>query len=127
MDLYEKVACRLLGMEQDFCRDRLAAHGLTVLVPDAADLAIFEELCRGVVSDALRVAHTGVIALLVDREAPGVILGCTEVELLIGPQDSAVHEPAVQAAGRAAPRDGSASMATARGALRPAGPRSRCG
>jgi amino-acid racemase len=82
-------------MEQDFYRDRLAAHGLTVLVPDADDRAlvhrvIYDELCLGVVSDASRGAYRDVIARLVGRGAQGVILGCTEIELLVGPEDSAV-------------------------------------
>jgi aspartate racemase len=82
-------------MEQDFYRDRLAAAGLTVLVPDADDRAlvhrvIFEELCVGVVSDVSRAAYRDVIGRLIDRGAEGVILGCTEIELLIGAQDSPV-------------------------------------
>ncbi|MGC9671174.1 aspartate/glutamate racemase family protein [Planosporangium sp. 12N6] len=82
-------------MEQDFYTDRLAAHGLTVVVPEEADRelvhrVIFEELCRGVVDDASRAAYRDVISRLVDRGAQGVILGCTEIELLIGADDSPV-------------------------------------
>jgi aspartate racemase len=82
-------------MEQDFYRDRLAAHGLTVLVPDDADRAlvhtvIYDELCRGVVDPASRVAYQGVIERLVAAGAQGVILGCTEIELLISAADSPV-------------------------------------
>jgi aspartate racemase len=82
-------------MEQSFLRDRLTAHGLEVVVPDAAGRAlvhrvIYEELCRGVVDDTSRRRVGDVIADLVADGADGVILGCTEIELLIGPDDSAV-------------------------------------
>jgi aspartate racemase len=82
-------------MEQDFYTDRLASHGLTVLTPEADDRSlvhrvIFDELCRGVVSDSSRTAYRAVISRLVQRGAQGVILGCTEIELLIGQQDSDV-------------------------------------
>jgi aspartate racemase len=80
-------------MEQDFYRDRLAAGGLEVLVPDADDRAlvhrvIYEELCRGVVSETSRAAYVEVIGRLCSAGAEGVVLGCTEIELLIGPEHS---------------------------------------
>ena len=83
-------------MEQAFYRDRLAQrHGLEVLVPGEADRAlvhriIYDELIAGVVSEPSRAAYRAVIARLVDRGAEAVILGCTEIMLLIGPEDSAV-------------------------------------
>jgi aspartate racemase len=82
-------------MEQDFYRDRLGGHGLRVLVPDAADRAevhrvIYEELCLGVVREGSRQAYRQVIDRLVAAGAEGVVLGCTEIELLIGPADSPV-------------------------------------
>ncbi|MFB8237038.1 aspartate/glutamate racemase family protein [Kitasatospora purpeofusca] len=82
-------------MEQDFYRDRLASHGLDVLVPDPAGRAlvhrvIYEELCLGVVREESRAEYRRVIAELVAEGAEGVILGCTEIELLVGPGDSAV-------------------------------------
>jgi aspartate racemase len=82
-------------MTETFYTDRLAAHGLDVVVPDAADRAlvhrvIYDELCRGVVTDASRAAYRDVIGRLAARGARGVILGCTEIELLIGPADSPV-------------------------------------
>lgn len=82
-------------MEQDFYRDRLASHGLTVLVPEAADRAlvhavIYDELCRGVVREGSRAAYVEVIDRLVTRGARGVVLGCTEIELLVRQQDSPV-------------------------------------
>ena len=82
-------------MEQDFYRDRLASHGLTVLVPSAEDRAqvhrvIYEELCLGEVREASRQAYQKVIGRLEHAGAEGVILGCTEIELLIRPQDSPI-------------------------------------
>ena len=79
-------------MEQDFYRDRLAGHGLRVLVPDAADRAevhrvIYDELCRGVILEESRQVYREVIDRLVAAGAEGIILGCTEIELLIDPAD----------------------------------------
>jgi aspartate racemase len=80
-------------MEQDFYKDRVAAHGLTVILPDADQRAvihrvIYDELVVGIVSDASREQYVDIIASLEQRGAEGVILGCTEIELLIGEHDS---------------------------------------
>ena len=82
-------------MEQAFYRDRLAGHGLQVLVPDAPDRAevhrvIYEELCLGVVREESRRTYRQVVDRLVARGAQGIVLGCTEIELLIGASDSPV-------------------------------------
>lgn len=82
-------------MEQDFMRQRLERQGLTVLVPDAAERAqvhriIYEELCAGVVSQASRRIYQQVIAALAARGAEAVVLGCTEISLLIQPEHSAL-------------------------------------
>jgi len=79
-------------MSQDFYRARLESHGLTVLVPSTEDQAmvhrvIYDELCLGVVRDESRAAYVDVVGRLVQRGAEGVILGCTEIEMLIGPDD----------------------------------------
>jgi aspartate racemase len=79
-------------MEQPFLTDRLAARGLHVLVPDPVDRAmvhrvIYEELCLGTVREESRAAFQAVIERLVAEGAEGVILGCTELELLIGQDD----------------------------------------
>lgn len=79
-------------MEQPFYRERVAAAGIEVLVPGADDRAvvhrvIYEELVRGIVRDESREALRGVIWTLAGAGARGVILGCTELELLIGPDD----------------------------------------
>jgi aspartate racemase len=83
-------------MEQDFYKGRLAReHGLDVLVPDAADRAvvhriIYEELVQGRILEASREAYRGVIANLVAAGAEAIILGCTEIMLLVGAEDSPV-------------------------------------
>jgi aspartate racemase len=83
-------------MEQAFYRDRLRErHGLTVLVPDEPERelvhrVIYEELVLGKLVDASRAAYRRVMAGLVDRGAQGIVLGCTEIPLLIGPEDAAV-------------------------------------
>lgn len=82
-------------MEQDFYRGRMAEHGVTALVPDEQDRTlvhrvIYDELVRGIVSDASRQAYREVIARLVADGAEGVILGCTEIELLVTQDDSPV-------------------------------------
>lgn len=80
-------------MEQDFLTSRLAAHGLNVLVPDANERQavhriIYEELCVGVISEASRQVYQRVIASLAARGAQAIILGCTEIGLLIKPEHS---------------------------------------
>lgn len=83
-------------MEQPFYRQRLEdRHGIQVLVPDEPDRAevhrvIYEELCRGVVSEASRQAYRQVITRLVARGAQAVILGCTEIGLLVRADDAEV-------------------------------------
>ena len=82
-------------MEKPFYRERIAQHGIEVLVPDEEDRgfihrAIFDELALGVVDDRTRERFAGIIDGLVARGAQGVILGCTEIELLISQQDSPV-------------------------------------
>jgi aspartate racemase len=79
-------------MESDFYRDRFAGHGIAVLVPPAEDRAvvhrvIFDELTRGVVSDDGRRQYVRIMRDLVARGAQGVVLGCTEISLLVGADD----------------------------------------
>ena len=79
-------------MEQPFYVDRLRAHGLDVVVPVEDDRrrihdVIYDELVRGVVREESRSAYVDVIGRLVAQGARGVILGCTEIELLLGPGD----------------------------------------
>ncbi len=82
-------------MGEPFYRDRLAGHGLTALVPAPADRelvhrTIYDELCRGVVSPSSRVALLAVVGRLAERGAEGVVLGCTELELLLTSEDTDV-------------------------------------
>jgi aspartate racemase len=83
-------------MEQDFYRGRLERRfGLEVLTPDPDDRAvvhgiIYRELVTGQILDASRDLYRAVIARLVARGAQGIILGCTEIMLLIGQEDSPV-------------------------------------
>ena len=83
-------------MERAFYKDRLRErHGLDVLVPGEADRAtlhriIYDELVVGRIEPASREAYRAVIARLVERGAQAVILGCTEIMLLVKPEDSAM-------------------------------------
>jgi aspartate racemase len=84
------------SMEQDFYAGRLRdRHGLTVLVPDEPDRqivpsVIYDELCVGIVDDGTRDKYRRIMGVLADRGADGIPLGCTEIDLLLGPQDSPV-------------------------------------
>ncbi len=86
----------LYTMEQEFYRERLARDfGLEVLIPEEADRhsvhqVIFSELCLGRTFDVSRQMYREIIQRLVDRGAEGIILGCTEIMLLVGPEDSPV-------------------------------------
>jgi aspartate racemase len=82
-------------MEQPFLVERLAGHGLEVLVPGRDDRAevhrvIYDELCLGIVREESRQTYREVIGRLAAAGAEAVILGCTEIELLVGPDDVAV-------------------------------------
>jgi aspartate racemase len=82
-------------MEQDFYRDRFVAHGHDLVVPakpdrDLVHRVIYDELCKGIVDAGSRRAYQDVIGRLVERGAEGIVLGCTEIELLIGQPDSPV-------------------------------------
>lgn len=82
-------------MEQAFYRERLETAGLAVIVPEAADRAeihrvIYEELVAGRFLETSRKAYRGAIGRLAARGAEGIVLGCTEISLLIGPEDSAL-------------------------------------
>ena len=83
-------------MEQDFYVGRLRdEHGFTVLVPDDDDRrlihnVIYNELCLGIVNDQSRDDYRGIMRRLADRGAECILLGCTEIGLLVGPEDSPV-------------------------------------
>ncbi|HEX5089790.1 MAG TPA: aspartate/glutamate racemase family protein [Nocardioides sp.] len=80
-------------MEEDFYVGRLAGHGLDVVVPGPddrteVDRVIFEELTRGIVREESRAAYAGILGRLADQGAEAVVLGCTEIELLVRPEDA---------------------------------------
>ena len=83
-------------MEQDFYVGRLRdRHGLTVLVPDAADRrrvhdVIYDELCVGIVEPSSREDYRRIMRRLAERGAECILFGCTEIGLLVGPEDSPV-------------------------------------
>jgi aspartate racemase len=79
-------------MEGDFYRGRFAELGFDVLVPTEPDRAlvhrvIFEELTRGIVEDSSRQEYLRIMRDLVARGAEGIVLGCTEISVLVAPQD----------------------------------------
>ena len=83
-------------MEQPFYKERLRErHGLEVVVPEPADRdivhrIIYEELCLGEINAASRNEYRRIMAQLVAHGAQAVILGCTEISLLVGQQDATV-------------------------------------
>jgi aspartate racemase len=82
-------------MEKDFYTRRLEERGLTAIVPDAADRdtvhrIIYDELVLGVVRDESRAEYRDVIRRLIDRGAGGIVYGCTEIMMLVGPDDAPV-------------------------------------
>ncbi len=83
-------------MEQAFYKERLQGrHGLKVLVPALPDREvihriIYEELCLGKIADGSRAEYRRIMASLVDQGAEAIILGCTEISLLVGRNDAAV-------------------------------------
>lgn len=83
-------------MEQDFYKGRLSEqHHIQVVVPDEADRelvhqVIYQELCLGKINDESRKAFSQIMQRLVDNGAQGIILGCTEIGLLVSDRDATV-------------------------------------
>lgn len=83
-------------MEQDFYIGRLRdQHGLDVRVPGPADRrlihdVIYDELCVGIISDSSRDQYRRIMRELADGGAEAILLGCTEIDLLVGPADAPV-------------------------------------
>ncbi|EGT4600400.1 aspartate/glutamate racemase family protein [Clostridioides difficile] len=93
----KKVA--LLGtkytMEQDFYKNIIINNGIEVLIPNEEDRiivndTIFNELCLGIVSESSKKAFLSIIDKLSKQGAEGVILGCTEIGLLIKQNDTSI-------------------------------------
>ena len=82
-------------MTQDFYRSRLEQRGLSVVIPDGAGVekvndVIYHELCLGIIREESRAYYRQVIGQLKAKGAQGVILGCTEIGLLISQEDSSL-------------------------------------
>lgn len=82
-------------MEQAFYRDRLEDSGIEVITPDEPQRnqihrIIYEELCRGEINPESRGSYLDIVTSLSERGAQGVILGCTEIGLLIRQADADV-------------------------------------
>lgn len=82
-------------MTQDFYKQRLVDAGLTVMVPEESERnevhrIIYEELCQGQFTDESRQRYIAIIEQLAEQGAEGVILGCTEIGLLIKQADSPI-------------------------------------
>ncbi len=82
-------------MEQDFFKSRIESQGIHVFVPDKEDRerinqVIYEELCLGEIKQSSKDYYKEVINRLVASGAEGIILGCTEIGLLVKPEDSEV-------------------------------------
>ena len=85
----------LFTMEQSFYRERLERQGLEVITPCPEDSAtvhriIYEELCLGQVLPESRTAYQTIMTRLAEQGAQAIILGCTEISLLVGPADAAI-------------------------------------
>jgi aspartate racemase len=75
-------------MEKSFYQDALAGHGITTVVPDAGDRAyvnrvIYDELVAGQIRDESRAGYLSIIRKLAEQGAQGIVLGCTEIPLLV--------------------------------------------
>lgn len=82
-------------MTQTFYIDKLMEAGMEILVPDPEDIeiinrVIFEELCLGIVSEHSKKEYLRIISQLEKQGAQGVILGCTEIGLMIGQADTSL-------------------------------------
>jgi len=83
-------------MEQDFYKKRLAdKHNIEVIIPESAERkvihdVIYSELCLGKINDGSRTQYLKIIQSLYDRGAQAVILGCTEIAMLVKPQHTKV-------------------------------------
>ena len=82
-------------MEQNFYKSRLEAQGIKVLIPKETDrvmvnAVIYKELCLGQIIDESRARYKRIIEELVEQGADGIILGCTEIGLLVKSEDSTV-------------------------------------
>lgn len=83
-------------MEQNFYKDGLKRHGISTLIPDADDrqtihTIIYQELCKGILSPESKAACLDIVSRLTSRGAEGIVLGCTEIPMLIKQEDTPVR------------------------------------
>lgn len=99
LEVSEITRVGLLGtkytMTQDFYRDKLTARGIEVLIPEGNDIdlvnrVIFDELCLGVVKDDSHAEYLRIINELTGRGAQGILLGCTELGLIVSQADVSI-------------------------------------
>ena len=99
-DALEKHGVKRVGllgtkytMTQDFYKEKLLARGIDVLIPETEDVelvnrVIFDELCLGTIREASRREFSRIIGTFREKGAQGVILGCTEIGLLVRSEDA---------------------------------------
>lgn len=80
-------------MEQDFYKEKLIEKGINVIIPDKEDTKIindiiYDELCLGIINPESKTKYLGIVKKLINKGAEGVILGCTEIGLLIKDEDT---------------------------------------
>ncbi|MDO4484221.1 MAG: aspartate/glutamate racemase family protein [Clostridia bacterium] len=83
-------------MQQDFYKERMIARGIEVITPDEHDMErvndiIFGELCLGQFKDESRKEYAAIIEKLAAKGAQGIVFGCTEIGLLLKPEDSCLQ------------------------------------
>lgn len=82
-------------MEHPFYKDKLSSKGIETLIPDAMDRdfingSIYNEMAKGIFSEETKKSYLNIINKMVEQGAEGVILGCTEIPLLIKQEESSV-------------------------------------
>ena len=82
-------------MQEPFYQERLATHGIEMVVPSENDQKvihhiIYNELCKGVITEQSKQQYVEIVNKLIAQEAQGVVLGCTEIVMLIGQEKFAV-------------------------------------
>ncbi|MPN58369.1 putative racemase YgeA [bioreactor metagenome] len=80
-------------MQQDFYKEKIVSSGIDVLIPDKEDIeivnkVIYDELCLGIISKESKKEYLRIIDDLASKGAQGVMLGCTEIGLLIKQEDT---------------------------------------
>ncbi|MEA5060365.1 putative racemase YgeA [bioreactor metagenome] len=80
-------------MTQDFYKEKLLVTGMDVLIPEDSEVeqinrVIYDELCKGIFSEASKAVYLEIVERLAKKGAQGIILGCTEIGLLIGQADT---------------------------------------